>query len=355
MLTQAARRGLCAPVNLTWEITMRCNLRCRHCLADAGRARPDELSTGQCLAVIDELARLEVFQINVGGGEPFLRPDFMRILEHALDRGLVACVSTNATTLDEDLCRRLAGLEGLFLQVSLDGVDRVTNDAIRGPGTYDRILAGMNRLAESGVSFSVNTVLTRLSYPQLDGLKALASRLGAGLRVSRFRPSGRAKQSWRDLAPSPVQLESFAGWLAADGAVLTGDSFFSLTSERRRRMGLDMCGAAKMTCCLSPTGEVYPCAFLQEPEFRAGNIRSDGLEPLWLDSPVMNYFRHLEVRSCHWCQRFDSCRGGCPAMAYHTHQDPSQPDPECLMHCLGTDRPAARGQRHGLARAAVRD
>ena len=71
MLATAAREGLSAPVNVTWEVTLRCNLQCRHCLSAAGRSMAGELSTEECLSVLNELASLKVFQINIGGGEPF--------------------------------------------------------------------------------------------------------------------------------------------------------------------------------------------------------------------------------------------------------------------------------------------
>jgi mycofactocin biosynthetic radical S-adenosylmethionine protein MftC len=99
-------------------------------------------------------------------------------------------------------------------------------------------------------------------------------------------------------------------------------------------LGMDMCGAAKMTCCLSPDGSLYPCAFLQEPEFLAGNIRETSLKEVWRHSHIFRRLRGLVVRSCEACYRFESCRGGCPAMAYYTHGDPAQPDPECLAHCI---------------------
>jgi [mycofactocin precursor peptide]-tyrosine decarboxylase / 3-amino-5-[(4-hydroxyphenyl)methyl]-4,4-dimethylpyrrolidin-2-one synthase len=334
MLTQAARNGLSAPVNLTWEMTLECNLRCRHCLSNSGVPHPDELSTIECLSVIDELARLKVFQINIGGGEPFIRPDFFEILAYAEEKGIVSCVSTNGTLLDRDACRQLSTHKGLYLQVSLDGVNEESNDAIRGKGSYRRALRGMQELANHGVDFSINMVLMRHNYDQLEAFKMLAADVGASLRVSRFRPSGRGKENWEELAPDKVQLENFARWLENDTHVLTGDSFFSLTSERRRRLGLDLCGAAKMTCCLSPLGDFYPCAFLQESRFQAGNVRQVSLKETWLHSEVFRTFRELEVKSCHSCHRFDSCRGGCPAVAYHTHKDLSQPDPECLMQCL---------------------
>jgi mycofactocin radical SAM maturase len=286
--------------------------------------------------VLDELARLKVFQINIGGGEPLLRPDIFSILNYANKLGIVSCLSTNGTTLKSETCQRLAEIEGLYVQVSLDGVEDGTNDVIRGKGTYVKIRQGMEALAHHGVGFSINAVLTALNFPQIDELKRLAGEFGGSLRVSRFRPSGRGKDCRVELAPSRDQLEDFAEWLACDPDILTGDSFFSLTSERRRRMGLDMCGAAKMTCCLSPNGNLYPCAFLQEMDFLAGNIRQTSLEWVWHHSRIFAALRKLEATSCMSCSRFESCRGGCPAMAYFTYGDLGFPDPECVHNILKT-------------------
>ena len=166
----------------------------------------------------------------------------------------------------------------------------------------------------------------------METLRNLAREYGAELRVSRFRPSGRGKDSRHSLAPSADQLEAFAEWLERNERVRTGDSFFCLTSEKRRRQGLDMCGAAKMTCCLSPTGRLYPCAFLQEPVFLAGDIRTGSFKELWDHSPVFAQLRQLNVKACRTCPRFEDCRGGCPAVAYHAHRDISRPDPECLVN-----------------------
>ena len=327
-----ARRGLRAPVNVTWEITLKCNLRCVHCLSDAGKALDQELSTKECRGLIDQWAALKVFQVNIGGGEPFAREDFLDLLQHAHEKGLVTCVSTNGLLVDRSLAKRLAELKMLYLQVSLDGVTEEVNDAIRGRGTYRRILEAMDYLSGEGVPFSINTVLTRWSYPQLNALRSMAEEYGGELRVSRFRPSGRGKQTKDSLGPDKDQLEAFAEWLEAHDKVRTGDSFFCLTSEKRRRKGLDMCGAGKMTCCVSPSGKVYPCAFLQEEAFVSGDVRSHRFKEIWDRSPVLAQFRSLEVQSCSKCFRFESCRGGCPAVAYHTYHDISLPDPECLVN-----------------------
>jgi len=327
-----ARLGLRAPVNVTWEITLKCNLQCIHCLSDAGVPDPNELTHSECRKLVDQLTSLRVFQVNIGGGEPFIRPDFPDLLAYCHEKGVVTCVSTNGMLVDDALARRLSNLKMLYLQVSLDGATSDVNDPIRGKGTYKKILAAADCLARHGVKFSINTVLTRTNYPQLEDLRKIAGGYGSELRVSRFRPSGRAKGSRERLAPEKWQLEAFADWLEGHDLVRTGDSFFCLTSEHRRRKGLDMCGAAKMTCCISPRGDVYPCAFLQEPPFLAGNVRTAGFKTMWDGAPVFRELRHLNVETCVTCERFESCRGGCPAMAYHTYHDIGMPDPECLVN-----------------------
>ena len=69
-LASHARSGLAAPICLTWELTYACNLSCIHCLSASGRRDPAELTTSECKRVLDELAAMQVFYINVGGGEP---------------------------------------------------------------------------------------------------------------------------------------------------------------------------------------------------------------------------------------------------------------------------------------------
>ena len=327
-----ARMGLRAPVNVTWEITLKCNLRCVHCLSDSGKASENEMTQEECLRLIDELSSLRVFQINIGGGEPFIRPGFIDLLVYCHEKGLVTCVSTNGTLIDMEVAKRLSKMRPLYLQVSLDGATQEVNDTIRGDGTYKKILHTLDCLSNNQVRFSINMVLTRTNFSQLNTLRKMASGYNAELRVSRFRPSGRGKDSRDELGPSGEQLEAFADWLEKHDLVRTGDSFFCLTSEKRRRKGLDMCGAAKMTCCISPEGDVYPCAFLQEAPFWAGNIRDQLLKDIWDSAPVFEMFRNLDIRTCIECYRFESCRGGCPAMAYHTYEDITLPDPECLVN-----------------------
>jgi mycofactocin biosynthetic radical S-adenosylmethionine protein MftC len=321
-----------APVNVTWEITGRCNLKCLHCLsADFMEKSDGEIDFEECVRFIDELERMEVFQINFGGGEPFLRNDFLDILRYAHSKGITTCVSTNGTMLDRALVKKLKEMDLLYLQVSLDGATKETNDRIRGEGSYDLAMPGIELLARYRIpNFSINTVVTRINFREIEKLHGLAQSYGAKTRLSRFRPSGNGKRAWDLLHLNRHELLALSLFLGSHRDVLTGDSFFSITSEARRDLGLNMCGAAKMTLSVSPDGGVYPCAFLQDERFLAGNVLTRALGEIWRDSPVLEYIRSIGVESCRRCTRFSLCHGGCPAVAYYLTDSLHYHDPECL-------------------------
>ena len=326
-----------APVNATWEITEACNLACRHCLsADLRAEQRGELTFDQCRRIVDDLAAADVFQVNFGGGEPFLRDDFLDLLVYAQAKGITTCVSTNGTLLDDDLIERLAAMDGLYLQVSLDGATPETNDAIRGVGTFARILEGVDCLRRHDVpDFSLNMVVTRINVHEVAEFTDLAARLDAKARLSRFRPSGAGCASWEDYRLTKAQLLGLSEFLGEHTEILTGDSFFSLTPESRRRMGLTMCGAARMTMAIAPDGSVYPCAFLTDPAFLSGDAAVDSPVAVFRESEVFARFRANDSAACGGCSRFSLCHGGCPAVAWFVARSLDAGDPECLMAALG--------------------
>ena len=323
---------LAAPVNVTWEITQQCNLNCIHCLSSSSTESADELSFEESRSIVDQLAVLKVFEINFGGGEPLLKDYFLPLLHYIHSKSMVTCISTNGTVLTDEAVACFTGNPLVNVQVSLDGATPEVNDRIRGQGTFHRIIRGIELLAGKDISLSINTVVTSVNFAQLNQLKELAGLYGARLRVSRFRPSGRARESWEILRLDSAQLRELSDWLSDDPSILTGDSFFSISGDGRRQLGLDMCGACKMTCCIDPGGFVYPCAFMQVMEFCGGNLRETSFRDIWDNSAAFRYFRKLEPESCKKCLRFDKCRGGCPAVAYFVSKDLNSADPECLIN-----------------------
>ena len=292
---------------------------------------------------------MEVFQVNFGGGEPFLRDDFLDLLAYCHARGITTCVSTNGTVLDDALVDRLLDLAApVYLQVSLDGARAETNDAIRGPGTFARILDGVESLVgRSYPDLSLNMVVTRLNAGEVGDFDRLTRSYGAKTRLSRFRPSGAGCGAWEDLCLTRDQLLELSAFLGHHPEILTGDSFFSLTPNDRRTLGLTVCGAARMTCAVAPDGGVYPCAFLCDPVFKAGDVTREPLSAIFRDAPVFARFREVEPEACRGCDRFSVCHGGCPAVAYFLTRSIGSPDPECLravqparsMHGPGANTP----------------
>src|SRR4051794_35118831 len=282
-LVEQLKRGLDAPICLTWELTYACNLQCVHCLSSSGRRDPRELTTAEAKQVLDDLRRLQVFYINVGGGEPMVRRDFFDLIEYAVQpndagTGIGVKFSTNGAFIDAANARRLAAMDYLDIQISLDGLDAVTNDAIRGNGSYRMARAAMDELATARFGpFKISVVVTRHNVDQLDGFKALADSYGAQLRVTRLRPSGRGADTWHDLHPTNMQQRQIYEWLLAAGdSVLTGDSFFHLNALGESLPGLNMCGAGRVVCLIDPIGDVYACPFVIHDEFKAGSVHDPG-------------------------------------------------------------------------------
>ena len=278
LLVEQLKGGLDAPICLTWELTYACNLACVHCLSSSGRRDPRELTTAEAKGVLDELQRLQVFYINIGGGEPMIRRDFFELVDHAVGNGIGVKFSTNGTFLDAAAARRLAAMDYLDVQISLDGIDAATNDAVRGRGSYATARRAMDALRDAGFGpFKISVVVTRHNVDQLDEFKALADSYGAQLRVTRLRPSGRGADTWSELRPTGDQQVQIYRWLLAHGAdVLTGDSFFHLNALGEPLPGLNMCGAGRVVCLIDPVGDVYACPFVIHDEFLAGSVRDPG-------------------------------------------------------------------------------
>ncbi len=333
-LVEQLQHGLDAPICLTWELTYACNLQCVHCLSSSGQRDPHELTTAEAKRVLDELRDLQVFYINIGGGEPMVRRDFFELVEYAINNGIGVKFSTNGTYIDAANARRLAAMDYLDIQISIDGVDAATNDALRGRGSYDTARSAMDNLAVADFGpFKISVVVTRHNVDQLDDFKELADSYGAQLRITRLRPSGRGADTWHDLHPTNAQQRQIYEWLLAKGeTVLTGDSFFHLNALGEPLPGLNMCGAGRVVCLIDPIGDVYACPFVIHDQFKAGSVRDiGGFAQVWKHSDVFRELREPQsAGACASCGSYDACQGGCMAAKFFTGLPLDGPDPECV-------------------------
>lgn len=333
-LAEQMKRGLDAPICLTWELTYACNLQCVHCLSSSGRRDPRELTTEECEAVIDELQRMQVFYINIGGGEPTIRKDFWHLVHYAVDHGVGVKFSTNGSGIDAAVAEQLAESDYVDVQISIDGADAKTNDHVRGLGSFATAVQAMEHLQAAGFEgFKISVVMTRHNIPQVDEFKAMADHYGAQLRLTRFRPSGRGADSWEALHPTDQQQRELYHWLMDHPDVLTGDSFFHLSALGEALPGLNLCGAGRVVCLIDPVGDVYACPFVLHDEFLAGSVRDlGGFQKVWQESDLFTELREPQsAGACASCGHFDACQGGCMAAKFFTGIPLDGPDPECVL------------------------
>ena len=362
-LTDQFKRGLDAPICLTWELTYACNLACVHCLSSSGRRDPRELSTAECMQVIDDLSAMQVFYVNIGGGEPTVRPDFYDLVDHAVSRQVGVKFSTNGVRIGPREAQRLAATDYLDIQISIDGADAATNDRVRGEGSFATARRAMDNLAAADFGpFKISVVMTRQNVDQLDAFQAIADDYGAQLRITRLRPSGRGADSWDELHPTQAQQRQIYTWLLDHPQTLTGDSFFHLSAYGESLPGLNLCGAGRVVCLIDPVGDVYACPFVLHEQFRAGSVRDDGgFRRVWRESALFTELREpTSAGACASCGSYDACQGGCMAAKFFTGLPLDGPDPECVhghgeaaLAAVPTGSAPAPGPGHSRTRAPV--
>jgi MoaA/NifB/PqqE/SkfB family radical SAM enzyme len=155
------------PIYAVWEITLACDLACRHCGSRAGRGRPDELTTAEALDLIDQMAHLGVKEVTLIGGEAYLRDDWLELVRAIRAHGIPVTTTSGGRGLTPELIDRAkaAGLSGA--SISIDG-DEATHDRLRGvAGSYRSAIDAMRALTERGMRVSCNTQINRLSMPLL--------------------------------------------------------------------------------------------------------------------------------------------------------------------------------------------
>jgi MoaA/NifB/PqqE/SkfB family radical SAM enzyme len=145
------------PAYVVWEITLACDLACRHCGSRAGRARPDELTTDELLDLGRQVADLGAPEVTLIGGEAYLRDDWLDLVRLLVGRGIEVTMTTGGRgfTLERARAAKEAGLVGIG--VSIDG-DEVVHDRLRGvTGSYASALEAVANARAVGLRVSCNT------------------------------------------------------------------------------------------------------------------------------------------------------------------------------------------------------
>jgi SynChlorMet cassette radical SAM/SPASM protein ScmE len=329
---------LSAPERVTLNITNRCNLACRYCAVSSTKNVPGDLSLTDWCDVIDELARIKVFQILISGGEPFLREDFLHILRRIGRYPMRISVNTNGTCLREDVLAHLADSGRLnFIQVSLDGADAAVHDRLRGRGAFAMLRKGIDRLSHHAIPFHFFVVVNRFNFRHLEDIVRFAVDAGAASTAfSAMLPLGGALESLDVLQLSHMQQKetdrelrrlkrkyprTVGGTLLQTIAWMDQITRLEGNKERPRRANrITSCGGSVSECAIRPEGWVIPCDRLWN--YAVGHVKQSRFQDIWLYSEGFRRFRKRYVlrmddfEECRDCLFTDVCKGGCPATAY---------------------------------------
>jgi radical SAM protein len=347
-----------APFTIAWEITRACAFACRHCRAEAQPRRdPRELTTGEAFQLINQIREFGDPILVVTGGDPMMRRDLFDVLGYAVERGLRTSLTPTTTRLvTPQALRRVRDTGVRRIAISIDGPTAEVHDAFRGfPGSFDTALAIVRDALDAGLSFQVNTTVSRYNLHLLDELSELVARLGA-VQWSLFFlvPTGRATTA--DMI-APEEHERVFHWLydlsrnAPFDVKSTAAPAYRRAVIQRAREGGDgrapiaLAGAgyryedglarpakgvndAKGFCFISHIGDVYPSGFLP---LAAGNVRERSVVEIYRHSTLFRELRQPDLLKgkCGRCEFRDVC-GGSRARAYALTGDELAADPSCV-------------------------
>jgi AdoMet-dependent heme synthase len=308
---------------VSWNVTLRCPLRCAHCYVNAGgHEAPGVLSTEEACEVIDQICELGKPVVILSGGEPLMRDDIFKIARYGTDKGLAMAMGTSGVLIDAKCAREIKKSGIRRVAISIDSADPIVHDRFRGlPGAWERAVQGIRHCRNEGIGIQINT--TVLS-PGIQKIKDVVA-LGTGLSVTHFQlffpvPTGRGNAvSWL----TPHMYEDLIREVLLTYRD-TGVSIRPTCAPQFRRIAGTLgihnpswgrgCIAGINYCRIFADGDVTPCPYLPA---RAGNVRETPLKKIWHESPVFSALRdptHLTGK-CGRCGYQEVC-GGCRARAY---------------------------------------
>jgi radical SAM protein with 4Fe4S-binding SPASM domain len=324
-----AHDHLTGPLAVHLEIAAACNLTCTHCFAGELPRRERALTLEELDRLFATLAAMGAFRLGLTGGEPLLRRDLFEIIDLAADHGLHPCITTNALLMTEQIAREFGRRELVWLNVSLEGATDVTNDAVRGRGTFDRVLENLAMLARHS-RFTLAFTVMRSNLAEMEQCAELACRVGAQSAVFRpLYPVGTARHHL-ELMPTFAEYSNALERLSAAsaGAQLCAiDPFGPQVRAEGQAVTHSNhgCGAGNQVCSISISGDVNPCSFLGSA-FVAGNIRERPFPEIWHNSHGFARMRNRVPAAGQECGSGEFC-GGCRARALAFNGSVDAPDP----------------------------
>ena len=320
-----------------WELTLICNLRCRHCASAAGLARENELTLEEALALCDQFPALAVREVHFTGGEPLLRPDWWRIAAYVAELGITTRIVTNGLPLVPSVIEQIKDVGIDTVGISVDGME-ATHDSIRAlPGLWRRVLEAIERATKAGLKVGVLTAVNARNVGELPVLLPLLRSIGVRhWQLQPNLPRGRSEDS-TDLHLSEADYLQLGAFFKETQALPQEDGFRVVPADSLGYFtDLDLgeppwwgCPAGLYTLGIQSDGKVKGCLTLPDSLIE-GDVRESDLWDIWFREDGFSYTRAFSPRKmgpyCNDCELAEQCKGGCSSMSYvctgSFHNDP---------------------------------
>jgi radical SAM protein with 4Fe4S-binding SPASM domain len=325
------------PVDGSIELSHRCNLKCIHCYlgdqTEIRKHREDEMTTAQLKSLLNELAAAGTLNVTITGGDPMVRKDFAEVYEHAIRQGLLVTVFCDAVLITDRIVELFAKYPPRLVEVSLYGATAHTYESITQiRGSYDRCIAGVERLHANGTRFLLKTVLMTANEHELDDMRALADHYGVTFYFdSALFPclphddnagganTSASKSSVEVAGPSlseplTLRVEPHSAAKAHVDTAARADELARKYLSAQGAPASDMlyqCGAALTTFHIDPYGNLQACTISTNTKH---NVLDDGFEAGWYGPlKALRERRQAADSPCVGCDKRVLCVG-CPAV-----------------------------------------
>lgn len=317
------------PLSMQWDLTWRCDHKCVHCyLVDR---RQPELSVAEAERILDELAAAGVMSILFSGGDPFLRPDAVDILQAARDRDFDLKINTHGNFIDDALADRLAAMGVHRVSISIYSDAAPDHEAITLiPGSHQKSVDAAKRLIARGVSVNLKTPVMLHNRHSWHRVGDLAEAIGATWEIDgHIVPDDDSDFGLCSIGLHPTE-RMLALMAAAAGRIDEARPLHDMgdtPSDRRT------CSAGTVSGYISPDGRLFPCLNWRD---EIGSLRDQPFQALWYDNPIVDKQRAIRrasyLQDCAGCAFHGKC-SYCPGIS---HAETGQADRRSAYVCERT-------------------
>lgn len=301
------------PLFGTIDLTRQCNLNCVHCYLGNKDDGVDkifhEINTEKWLQIVDEITEAGCLHLLITGGEPFLRRDFLRIYQHAIQNGLLVTVFSNGTSVTDSIIETFSDMPPQAVEISLYGATPDTFERItRVKGSYENCMKGINLLLDHGIRVALKTVLMSINLHEISEMENMAQDLGVKFRFDA------ALFPCLDGDPSPLDFrispeEAVKAEMSNAERYHRWQSYYLRTRNLQHSSSLYICGAGSASFYIDPSAKMYPCLMTNSPEF---DLVQGSFQKGWNNVIPRIHDKNTCIDQCSNCEKIALC-GYCPA------------------------------------------